>query len=277
MTKIGNTKIEWTHYTGNTHWGCSKIKNHKGCDNCYAEYFSDVRYKNNIWGNDKPRKVVKSIWGKLMKWQALAESKNEIHRVFVGSMMDIFEKPKPLIDWHGKPLEGTTDDLRQKLFNDFIPNCPNLMFLLLTKRPSNINKYIPQSWKTNPPKNVMFGTSVSDQKTANTMIPLLVRVKGKRFLSLEPQLEEVDLEAFWTKDNIPKGRLIEELDWVIVGGESGKNKRPFNADWARLTKYQCKSYDVPFFMKQIDKVQEIPKDLMVREFPSYHNYIINAA
>lgn len=46
----------------------------------------------------------------------------------------------------------------------------------------------------------------------------------------------------------------------------GGGKRPFNPDWARDIRYQCKTAGVPFFMKQIDKVQPIPEDLMIREF-----------
>ena len=113
--------------------------------------------------------------------------------------MDIFEKPKGIFNAKGKSLiEGedefwNTGQLRDKFFNEIVPNCPNLMFLLLTKRPSNINKYIPESWKENPPKNVMFGTSVVNQSTADDLIPMLYKVNGQRFLSIEPQLDEIDL------------------------------------------------------------------------------------
>jgi protein gp37 len=52
-----------------------------------------------------------------------------------------------------------------------------------------------------------------------------------------------------------------------VGGESGHHKRPFNCDWGRQIREDCKKKNVPFFFKQIDKVQQIPKDLLIREFP----------
>jgi protein gp37 len=139
------------------------------------------------------------------------------------------------------------------------------LFLLLTKRPSNINKYIPDSWKENPPENVMFGTSPVDQKTANKLIVQLSRVNGKRFLSVEPQLEKIDLMA---KANDGTQRVLLDLvDWVINGGESGHHRRPFNCDWARLIREDCKLKNVPFFFKQIDKVLTIPDDLLIREFP----------
>jgi hypothetical protein len=50
-------------------------------------------------------------------------------------------------------------------------------------------------------------------------------------------------------------------------GESGPGKRPFDPDWARSVRDQCREAGMPFFMKQIDKVREIPSDLLIREFP----------
>lgn len=53
-----NTNIEWTDHTANLWHGCTKV--HEGCNNCYAEALSK-RYGHDIWGNDKPRKQIKSI------------------------------------------------------------------------------------------------------------------------------------------------------------------------------------------------------------------------
>ena len=263
-----NSKIEWTHHTANLWWGCTKV--HKGCDNCYASNWSS-RWGNDVWGDDKPRKEMPNIWKTLKTLQQGAAKKGEIHRVFVGSMMDIFEKPMPLIthktnaNRQGSSNFTDTGQLRDYFFNQVVPNSPNLMFLLLTKRPSNINKYIPQSWKNNPPENVMFGTSPVNQVTADRLIFQLSKVKGKRFLSVEPQLEKIDLMA---KVKIGKELvLLDSIDWVINGGESGPGKRPFDCDWARMIRDNCKKKNVPFFFKQIDKLQTIPDDLMVREFP----------
>jgi protein gp37 len=270
-----NSKIEWTNHTANLWWGCAKV--HEGCDNCYACSLSN-RYGKDVWGEDKPRRLILDVWTKLKQFQNEAEKNGEIHRVFVGSMMDIFEKPKSLVDSKGnKLLEGesefwNTGQLREKFFNEVVPESPNLMFLLLTKRPSNINKYIPESWKDNPPKNVMFGTSPVNQKTANDLIPQLAKVNGKRFLSLEPQLEKVDL-TLNIKDS--DARLIDAVDWVINGGESGHNRRPFDTDWGRVLRDQCTENGVPFFFKQVDKKIEIPEDLKVRQFPKNNIKIKN--
>ena len=271
-----NSKIEWTHHTANLWWGCTKV--HAGCDNCYAETLSK-RYGKDVWGKDKSRRMIKNVWSELIRFQKEAKEKNTTHRVFVGSMMDIFEKPMPLVDYNGYSyLEEenefwNTGQLRDKFFNEVVPNSPNLMFLLLTKRPSNINKYIPESWKENPPKNVMFGTSPVDQETANKLIVQLSKVNGQRFLSVEPQLEKIDL---MTKVGDGTDKILLDLvDWVINGGESGSRKRPFNTDWGRLLRDDCKKKGVPFFFKQIDKIKVIPEDLMIREFPENESIIIN--
>ena len=220
---------------------------------------------NDVWGNDKPRRQIASFWSYLKKYQNNAQKANVVHKVFVGSMMDIFEKPMPLIDNQGNEIPGTTGDLRQTFFENISKGMyPNLIFLLLTKRPSNINKYIPKPWLENPPKNVMFGTSICDQATAVTYIGQLMQVKGSKFLSVEPQLDEITLLPW-----LEKG----QLDWIIQGGESGPRKRPFNLAWARKMKGECKATNTPYFFKQIDKVKQIPEDLYIREYPeTINNY-----
>lgn len=284
-----NKGISWCDYTINLWWGCTKV--HEGCDHCYAETLSK-RWGEDVWGNDKPRRIINSVWNDLSRFQRLAKESGEINRVFVGSMMDIFERPMPLIEKNGDivPCVGkkqmNTGDLRNILLENITNGWyNNLMFLFLTKRPSNINKYIPESWKVNPPENVMFGTSPVNQATANKLIPQLLRVNGRRFLSVEPQLGEVNLTMIdadkggdkeWCMINSLIGEQtdmarpcfnVPKIDWVIQGGESGHHRRSFDLDWAYSMKHQCKEAGVPYFFKQIDKVLPIPEDLMVREFP----------
>jgi protein gp37 len=265
-----NSGIEWTHHTQNLWWGCTVV--HAGCENCYARSESHRR-GFSIWGDDAPRRAIKNAWDEFRRFQRDAEKAGEMHRVFVGSMMDIFEKPEEMINHKKiKQIEGedefwNTGQLREKFFNEVVPNSPNLMFLLLTKRPSNINNYIPESWKTNPPMNVMFGTSVVNQKTANNLIPQLFKVNGQRFLSIEPQLDGIDLSVKMKNSDL---RLIDTVHWIINGGESGPNRRPFNTDWGRVLRDQCAENDVLFFFKQVDKKLDIPDDLLVREYPAYH-------
>jgi protein gp37 len=173
-------------------------------------------------------------------------------------MMDIFEKPMPVVDKNGNDLDGTTDALRQRFFSEIVPNCPNLDFLLLTKRPSNINKYIPESWKVAPPKNVMFGTSIVNQGTLYTLGRQLQQVNGRKFFSVEPQLDLI----------IPSDVQLAGIDWVIQGGESGHGKRPFSLDWVAPLREACERNVVAYFFKQIDKIQPVPDWAMIRQFPS---------
>ncbi|ARK09058.1 DUF5131 family protein [Fibrella sp. ES10-3-2-2] len=253
-----NSKIEWTHHTANLWWGCTHVS--PGCDNCYAEAWAKRYQPTALWGAETPRMAIKGVWLDLDTYQRKAAAAGEVQRVFVGSMMDIAEKEMKLItrtgEWateDGKHL--STHYLRLRFFNQVVPASPNLQFLLLSKRPSNFNRFIPDAWHSTPPANVMFGASVVDQPTFETTYKQLLTVKGKRFLSIEPQLgpiRSVDLTG---------------IDWVIQGGESGPRKRPFNTDWARWMRDMCAAQGVPYFFKQVDKVQEIPDDLRIRQFP----------
>lgn len=253
-----NSKIEWTDHTVNLWWGCSKV--HTGCKNCYAERLSN-RYGDSVWGEKAPRKFIKSSFSDLSKYQKQADSDNKIVKVFIGSMMDIFEKAKPMVDSKRiSMLNENTSHLRFHLFyrihrGDY----PNLIFLFLTKRPENINARIFADWKVTPPKNVWIGASISDENTANTMVEYLKNCQwtGNIFLSIEPQIEMIN--------NID----LTGIDWVIQGGESGPQKRPFNIAWAERMKEICIEQKTPFFFKQIDKVQEIPNHLMIKQYPKF--------
>lgn len=252
------TNIEWADFTLNLWWGCTKVSD--GCDNCYAEKGAKFRFKKYpIWGLGTPRRKISGSFDKLKNLQDEAAAKRVIYRVFVGSMMDIFEKSMDLIDNKGKRLQQTTGELRDKLFTNISGGkYENLMFMFLTKRPSNINKMIPDEWKINPPVNVFFGTSPVSKATAFNFIEHLLKVKGKKFLSVEPLLERISLWP-WLKDNL--------IDFVIVGGESGGERRPFDSEWGRVIMDECAASNTPFFMKQIDKVKSIPYELRIRQRP----------
>jgi protein gp37 len=278
-----NSKIEWTEHTDNLWHGCTKV--HAGCDHCYAETLTK-RWKRDIWGNDKPRMEIKSVWNDLKKQQAAAAAAGEMHRVFVGSMMDIFENTRLLTDIRGELVtEGIntkfTEHSRNKLFSEISDlKYPNLIFLFLTKRPSNINKMIPETWLTDPPPNVMFGTSPCDQKTAETLIPQLLKVKGKKFLSCEPLLGPINLHDYlplWYvagSDKEIKGEADSDIDWVIVGGESGHHARPMHPDWVRSLRDQCAAAGVSFFFKQWGEyyTHHISMSDHQPVFKTYHSY-----
>jgi protein gp37 len=248
-----NSKIEWTDHTVNLWWGCAKV--HTGCKNCYAEGISN-RFGNNIWGEKAQRKLVNSATENLNKYQRRAEKENKIVKVFIGSMMDVFEDPKSIIGMQEQDVN--TGTLRDQLFAEIAKGkYQNLVFLFLTKRPENIVRFIPKKWVSNTPNNVWFGTSVSNQETIKYAESLRLLSNSNLFLSIEPQVGLID------KINL-KG-----IDWVIQGGESGNNKRPFDINWAYRMKQICKDQKTPFFFKQIDKVQSIPEDVLIREFPNF--------
>lgn len=264
-----NSNIGWTDHTNNLWWGCSKVN--AGCKNCYADAFSTKRLGENIWGEKKPRKKIKSAFPDLFKFQKQAAQAGIIAKVFIGSMMDIFEAPKNMVDHNGKPLLEDTGVLRNDLFNYIDKGFfPNLQFLFLTKRPENIELMIPEKWVSGlPPENVAFGVSVSTQEIAKRVLPIMAGIKGNKFISMEPMLEEIDLFESFLHNDLDYMLLGAVVDWVIVGGESGNKKRPFDADWARKIRWQCKDFGIPFFMKQMDKVEPIPEDLMVMEYPEF--------
>ena len=248
-----NTKIEWCDHTVNLWWGCTKV--HAGCDHCYAETLSK-RFGQDVWGNDKNRKEIASAFSDLNKFQSKAAAQGVIKRVFVGSMMDIFERDFPAV---GKYHTVTTGVLRTMMMRSIYDGrYNNLDFLLLTKRPSNIER-MSRLYFDAP--NVMYGTSIVDQATTDTLLPHLKNVPGRRFLSIEPQLGPIDSID------------LTGIDWVIQGGESGPGRRPFDLAWARDMRDRCRAAGVPYFFKQIDKVRDktegIPADLQIREFPPH--------
>ena len=244
------SKIEWTDFTFNPWWGCVKVS--PGCENCYAETLSN-RWKFNVWGPEKTtdrRLFGDKHWKEPLMWNEAARNLPDHFgkKVFCGSMCDILEN------------HIQVNSSRNRLFQ-LIEETQNLIWLLLSKRIENAMKMFPESWKRGLPDNVWVGTSVEDQKRADERIPVLLEIPAAvHFLSCEPLLEQPNLSNY-IRD------LVREIDWIIVGGESGPGKRQFNVDWARSIRDQCKDSGIAFFMKQIDKVQPIPEDLMIREFP----------
>lgn len=111
----------------------------------------------------------------------------------------------------------------------------------LNRRHDDLRATWEHTW---PLPNVWFGVSVEDQKRADERIDHLRRTTAAvRFLSVEPMLEEIKID-------------VEGIDWVICGGESGADARPFNLAWARNLRDQCKEAAAPFFMKQLGRRPE---------------------
>lgn len=94
-----------------------------------------------------------------------------------------------------------------------------------------------------PPSNIFIGATICNQEEADRDIPkLLTTPAAKRFVSIEPMLGAIDLRMVTD--------YRAQIDWVICGGESGKNARPMHPDWVRSLRDQCADAGVPFLFKQ---------------------------
>lgn len=255
-----NTNIEWCDRTENAWIGCSK--RHTGCKNCFAETMSNNRFTGNlyneiVWGENAKRYRVKGFFKNLNTAQRKAKRKGIKETVFVGSMMDIFENNKPLLN----PTDDfkDTNSLRYELFCRISNGkYDNLIFLFLTKRPENIYKHSLFLQCSQLLNNVWAGTSISDQKTADIYINELRKcILDRRFLSIEPQVSEIN------------EMNLNGINWVIQGGESGPKKRLFRLRWAKKVKEICESQNVPYFFKQIDKIKPIPENLNIKQYPEF--------
>jgi protein gp37 len=248
------TAISWTDKTFNPWWGCTKIS--EACEHCYAEAW-EKRCGFDVFGPDDPRRLFGDAhWAEPVKWNRAAEKAGRHFTVFCGSMCDLFEK-----------LEYAPDDLnlaRLRLWN-LIEDTPNLIWLLLTKRPGNISALTPFRWEMNWPENVWTGTTLELQKHESRLDPL-IQVPGRHFVSIEPMLGPINLFE-WLGPYGPPGSLQQppQLDWVICGGESGANARPMNPDWVRSLRDQCLVADIPFHFKQWGEWSGPQDSYMVRD------------
>jgi protein gp37 len=245
------SNIEWTHFTFNPWWGCTKVS--AGCKNCYAETL-DARFKGDHWGDNATRRMFgDKHWNRPLAWNRKAEQEGVRYRVFCASMADVFEvHPDPVIN-------GELDSCRYRLWK-LIEATPHLDWLLLTKRPEN-HELVPLAWQTGSrrPANVWLGTTAENQEQADIRIPILLEASwaAVRFVSYEPALEAIRIpDWLFTHDFVDysDGMIVERtfdgIDWVIAGAESGPGARPMREEWVRRVRNQCDAMAVPFFYKQ---------------------------
>lgn len=227
-----NSKIEWTDHTFNPWTGCTKIS--PACDNCYAESWSK-RSGLVQWGNYPRRRTSDGYWLQPIKWNRVAERDGVRRKVFCASLADVFDNQVPGL-WR--------DDLWRLIWAT-----PALDWLLLTKRPQNISKMLPNhTGRPWPYPNVRIGTTVENQDEANRRIPDLFAVPAcGYFLSCEPLLGPISFAQ------VPGfNRMGFDLSrwWIIAGGESGPRARPPMIEWVRSIRDQCEIARVPFHFKQ---------------------------
>lgn len=229
------TGISWTDHTFNPWWGCTKVS--PGCKNCYAETFAE-RYGFKVWGPGKLRRTFRTHhWTRPLAWNHAAELAGERRRVFCASMADVFDEEAPA---------GELARLWA-----LIRVTPWLDWLLLTKRSERIAESLPADWGAGYP-NVWLGVSVESAEYMYRVQDLALIPAVVRFLSVEPLLEDIaaDLQPWlWAA-----GDERAAVDWVIVGGESGAGRRPFDIEWARSIQLECAAGGPPnvaFWFKQV--------------------------
>ncbi len=235
------TNISWCDHTFNPVIGCCKIS--AGCANCYALTLMETRYKRAQWGpNTRRVRTSSSNWKKPLQWNASAKATGKRAKVFCASLSDVFEDHP---DW----VQPRAD-----LF-DLIAQTPYLDWLLLTKRiegwedrlhevvreASDGGDMLASQWLDgDAPDNIWLGTSVENQAAADKRIPELITIPAQvHFLSCEPLLGPVDINEYWP-----------DIEWVIVGGESGHNARPMHPKWVSNLADHCQERGVKFFFKQ---------------------------
>ncbi len=234
------TKIQWTDTTWNPVTGCTKVS--PGCLNCYAE-----KMAKRLQAMGQPKyadgfkvKLHPDVFDKPLHWK-------KPRKIFVCSMSDLFHEDVPIA------------------FIDCVIHtmavCPQHKFQLLTKRPERM-KFVLGGKGVLP--NVWLGVTAEDQQRAHERIPPLHAAPAAvRFLSLEPLLGPIFL-----------GSYLIGIDQVIVGGESGPNRRECKIEWVRDIVEQCRSAGVAVFVKQlhidgklVKDIEQFPEDLRIREFP----------
>jgi protein gp37 len=235
-----NSNIEWCSHTFNPWIGCTKVS--PACDFCYAEEWNKRYEGGKNWGPHAPRRRTKT-WSGPRKWNKEAAASGTRPRVFCASLADVFDNHKTI-------EQQWRDDLWQ-----LIRETPNLDWLLLTKRPQNIKKYIPADWG-NGYDNVWLGATVENQVEADRRIPPFLKVPAKvHFLSCEPLLGPVDLRHLMKSCSLHDVcdrhcPFRQTIDWVITGGESGTHFRHADPEWFRGLRDQCVAFHIPFLFKQ---------------------------
>ena len=257
-----DTDISWCDHTLNFWVGCEEVS--PACDHCYAKAWAARAGRPELWeGVLAQTKTWKDAdkWNRA--WLPFFHKHGRRQRVFSNSLSDFFDK-------------RAARSMRLAAWAK-IKACGNLDWYLVTKRIGNVEKMLPEDWAPTAYGHVVIISTIVTQAEADRDIPKLVALKRrypwlKIGLSMEPLLERVILKAEWLGD----------LDWIIVGGESGGHARLMRMEWALILLDQAKEFGVAFHFKQIgnkhegwpgeiagkgDYMAEWPEALRVREWP----------
>lgn len=280
------TKIEWCNIPGhipetwNFIGGCAPVS--PGCENCWAARMAATRLKTH-----QQYKGLTEIVDGTPRWTGKLRFHDEelirkpLHwmkprAIFVSSMSDLFHK-----------------DVETTLIYDAFRTmeiCRKHTFFLLTKRPKRMRSLmngVVTARAVEHRKHIWPGVTVESSDYLGRIEELLEIPAAVRWVSIEPLLSEIDMGPWlsgWSgqKSGLPEplsGALealadIPALDWVVVGCESGPNRRPCKLEWVESIVEQCKAAGVPVFVKQLDingrvekDIERFPKHLQVREWP----------
>lgn len=219
------SNIEWTEHTWNPVTGCLKIS--RGCKNCYAE-----RMAKRLKAMGAARYV--NGFEPTLHWDLIDAPRawKKPRLVFVNSMSDLFQDDVP-------------EEFIQAVFST-MEACPQHTFQILTKRSERLRN-LSRRLQWSP--NVWMGVSVEDARVMHRVTDLAAIPAAVRFLSCEPLIGPLD------------DIQLDNIDWVIVGGESGPRARRMEERWVKSIQRQCRAAAVAFFFKQWGGVR---KDLTGR-------------
>lgn len=213
--------IEWTDATWNPVTGCTKVS--PGCDNCYAERFAE-RWRGvpgNYFQSGFDLTLRPNMLDRPTQWKAP-------RRVFVNSMSDLFHRDVP-------------DHFIDQVFEQ-METIDRHIFQILTKRPERMRRYLRKRCVGKSlAEHIWIGTSVESNNYAWRADMLRAVPAATRFLSVEPMLGSIE--------NVS----LDNIDWVIVGGESGPRFRSIDISWVRDVRDRCVKAKIPFFFKQWHK------------------------
>lgn len=271
---MAETSIEWTDFTVNFWWGCTKVG--PGCDHCYAETW-DKRTGGDHWGPHADRRQIRGAAAALAKINRTAPAYHAAHgrwpRVFMHSMSDVFDNAVP-DEWRIDALVHAEKATHTRIH-------------MVTKRVGNVEAMTMTVWPRWP-QHIGLMITVCNQAEADRDIPKLLDLKARLGipwvgLSIEPMLGPIDLRGPVTGtagvDALTgwRGGMYGEwgpkIDWVICGGKSGPHARPMHPDWARSLRDQCVAAGVRFLFKQWGEFaadQVGPEDLRSASLPPGH-------
>lgn len=218
-----HSKIEWCDATWNPWRGCTKVS--AGCLNCYAETRAG-------WCGEDFSQLLRSktTFEDPLKWK-------DPLLIFVCSLSDFFHEDVPTA-WRRDAWK-------------IMYETPQHTYLLLTKRPENIQPMLPIGWASGGWSNVYghvwLGVTAEDQEMADLRIPKLLQIRStKHFVSAEPMLGPIVMD----KIPMPYEQIHGRLGWMIAGGESGPDPRPPETKWLLDLRNECIYMKIPFFFKQ---------------------------